>query len=193
MRLAGAGRAPGPGVGGVRRLQPHHDRTEWNIQRDADGAARGSAAGAAEPPDSRLYRHLEDRQRDCGNDRREPEKQNGRHENVAANGRPRHRDHFVGEDRSPRVRTPYERGVAAQAGSLESGDQLDGRPAFRCRNAGWRCRRQAAGRRGRRFHAAVRPPEHHVRVRAALANLITVPFKFDTSGGRIVLYQPNGL
>ena len=36
-------------------------------------------------------------------------------------------------------------------------------------------------------------PEHHVRVRAALANLITVPFAFDMSGGRIVLYQPNGL
>ena len=25
------------------------------------------------------------------------------------------------------------------------------------------------------------------------SNLITVPFKFDMSGGRIVLYQPNGL
>jgi D-glycero-alpha-D-manno-heptose-7-phosphate kinase len=36
-------------------------------------------------------------------------------------------------------------------------------------------------------------PEHHDKVRAALGNLITVPFKFEMSGGRIVLYQPNGL
>jgi D-glycero-alpha-D-manno-heptose-7-phosphate kinase len=36
-------------------------------------------------------------------------------------------------------------------------------------------------------------PEDHVKVRAALGNLITVPFKFEMSGGRIVLYQPNGL
>jgi D-glycero-alpha-D-manno-heptose-7-phosphate kinase len=36
-------------------------------------------------------------------------------------------------------------------------------------------------------------PEHHEKVRTALGNLITVPFKFEMSGGRIVLYQPNGL
>ena len=36
-------------------------------------------------------------------------------------------------------------------------------------------------------------PEDHDKVRAALGNLITVPFKFEMSGGRIVLYQPNGL
>jgi len=36
-------------------------------------------------------------------------------------------------------------------------------------------------------------PEDQPRVRAALENLIIVPFKFDMSGGRIVLYQPNGL
>jgi D-glycero-alpha-D-manno-heptose-7-phosphate kinase len=36
-------------------------------------------------------------------------------------------------------------------------------------------------------------PEHHARVRAALDKLIAVPFKFEMSGGRIVLYQPNGL
>ena len=36
-------------------------------------------------------------------------------------------------------------------------------------------------------------PEDHQRVRAALGKLITVPFKFEMSGGRIVLYQPNGL
>ena len=38
----------------------------------------------------------------------------------------------------------------------------------------------------------VRPGDHE-KVRAALGKLITVPFKFDMSGGRIVLYQPNGL
>jgi len=36
-------------------------------------------------------------------------------------------------------------------------------------------------------------PEDHDKVRAALNKLITVPFKFEMSGGRIVLYQPNGL
>jgi len=36
-------------------------------------------------------------------------------------------------------------------------------------------------------------PEDQPRVRAALESLIIVPFKFDMSGGRIVLYQPNGL
>lgn len=38
----------------------------------------------------------------------------------------------------------------------------------------------------------VRPGDRE-RVRAALGTLITVPFKFEMSGGRIVLYQPNGL
>ena len=38
----------------------------------------------------------------------------------------------------------------------------------------------------------VRPGDHD-KVRTALGNLITVPFKFEMSGGRIVLYQPNGL
>ena len=38
----------------------------------------------------------------------------------------------------------------------------------------------------------VRPADHE-KVRTALGNLITVPFKFEMSGGRIVLYQPNGL
>jgi len=36
-------------------------------------------------------------------------------------------------------------------------------------------------------------PEDHCKVRAALNKLITVPCKFEMSGGRIVLYQPNGL
>ena len=36
-------------------------------------------------------------------------------------------------------------------------------------------------------------PKIRQQVRAALGNLITVPFKFEMSGGRIVLYQPNGL
>jgi D-glycero-alpha-D-manno-heptose-7-phosphate kinase len=38
----------------------------------------------------------------------------------------------------------------------------------------------------------VRPGDQD-NVRAVLRNLITVPFKFEMSGGRIVLYQPNGL
>ena len=36
-------------------------------------------------------------------------------------------------------------------------------------------------------------PEERERVRNALPGLITVPFKFETSGSRIVLYQPDGL
>jgi D-glycero-alpha-D-manno-heptose-7-phosphate kinase len=36
-------------------------------------------------------------------------------------------------------------------------------------------------------------PGDQANVRAALGELITVPFKFEMSGGRIVLYQPNGL
>lgn len=36
-------------------------------------------------------------------------------------------------------------------------------------------------------------PDDHEKVRTALGNLITVPFRFEMSGGRIVLYQPNGL
>jgi D-glycero-alpha-D-manno-heptose-7-phosphate kinase len=36
-------------------------------------------------------------------------------------------------------------------------------------------------------------PEDHAQVRAALGKLITVPFRFEMSGSRIVLYQPDGL
>jgi D-glycero-alpha-D-manno-heptose-7-phosphate kinase len=36
-------------------------------------------------------------------------------------------------------------------------------------------------------------PQDHVRVKAALGKLISVPFRFEMSGGRIVLYQPAGL
>ena len=36
-------------------------------------------------------------------------------------------------------------------------------------------------------------PEDQARVAAVLAHLIVVPFKFEQAGGRIVLYQPNGL
>jgi D-glycero-alpha-D-manno-heptose-7-phosphate kinase len=35
-------------------------------------------------------------------------------------------------------------------------------------------------------------PEHRAKIRAALPKLIDVPFRFDTSGSRIVLYQPDG-
>jgi D-glycero-alpha-D-manno-heptose-7-phosphate kinase len=36
-------------------------------------------------------------------------------------------------------------------------------------------------------------PEDHGRIRSALSKLVTVPFTFDMSGSRIVLYQPAGL
>jgi len=36
-------------------------------------------------------------------------------------------------------------------------------------------------------------PEEHTQVRAALGKLISVPFKFEMSGSRIALYQPDGL
>jgi D-glycero-alpha-D-manno-heptose-7-phosphate kinase len=35
-------------------------------------------------------------------------------------------------------------------------------------------------------------PEQQAAIRAALKDLIQVPFKFDMSGSRIVLYQPDG-
>jgi D-glycero-alpha-D-manno-heptose-7-phosphate kinase len=35
-------------------------------------------------------------------------------------------------------------------------------------------------------------PENRPKIRAALPTLIDVPFRFDTSGSRIVLYQPDG-
>ena len=37
------------------------------------------------------------------------------------------------------------------------------------------------------------PAERQARVREALAGLVHVPFKFETSGSRVVLYQPDGL
>lgn len=36
-------------------------------------------------------------------------------------------------------------------------------------------------------------PEKHAQIRAHLSSLIHVPFKFENSGSRVVLYQPNGL
>jgi D-glycero-alpha-D-manno-heptose-7-phosphate kinase len=36
-------------------------------------------------------------------------------------------------------------------------------------------------------------PEHQKKIREALSKLINVPFKFEDSGSRVVLYQPNGL
>jgi D-glycero-alpha-D-manno-heptose-7-phosphate kinase len=37
------------------------------------------------------------------------------------------------------------------------------------------------------------PPAARLRVQESLKSLITVPFKFDMSGSRIALYQPDGL
>ena len=36
-------------------------------------------------------------------------------------------------------------------------------------------------------------PENQALVREKLKNLVHVPFKFDNSGSRVVLYQPSGL
>jgi len=36
-------------------------------------------------------------------------------------------------------------------------------------------------------------PEAQVRIKEKLAHLVQVPFEFETSGSRVVLYQPNGL
>jgi D-glycero-alpha-D-manno-heptose-7-phosphate kinase len=36
-------------------------------------------------------------------------------------------------------------------------------------------------------------PEMQAKVRERLKQLIHVPFAFDDSGSRVVLYQPNGL
>jgi D-glycero-alpha-D-manno-heptose-7-phosphate kinase len=49
------------------------------------------------------------------------------------------------------------------------------------------------GAGGGGFLAFFVPPEKHDCVKAALSQLIHVPFKFETAGSRIVLYQPNGL
>ena len=35
-------------------------------------------------------------------------------------------------------------------------------------------------------------PEHQKELREKLSRLVHVPFRFDTSGSRIVLYQPDG-
>lgn len=37
------------------------------------------------------------------------------------------------------------------------------------------------------------PPQHHATIRDRLKHLIHVPFEFEHSGSRVVLYQPNGL
>jgi len=36
-------------------------------------------------------------------------------------------------------------------------------------------------------------PEHQAAIRQRLSGLVHVPFTFDDSGSRVVLYQPNGL
>ncbi|CAN5765956.1 GHMP kinase [soil metagenome] len=48
------------------------------------------------------------------------------------------------------------------------------------------------GAGGGGFMLLFAPPPDHARVTAALGDLIRVPFKFDASGSRVVLYQPDG-
>ena len=86
VRAARACRAAGSGLRRVRRLQPHRDRAEWNLQRHADGPAARSAARAAEPSDARLHRHLAHGERSRGDGRHEHEEQSGRHADDAADG-----------------------------------------------------------------------------------------------------------
>ena len=59
-----------------------------------------------------------------------------------------------------------------------------------CARARWAVK--LGGGRGGFMLLFVRPDDQN-KVRAALGDLITVPFRFEMSGGRIVLYQPNGL
>ena len=36
-------------------------------------------------------------------------------------------------------------------------------------------------------------PENQIKVKKVLSNLTFVPFKFENSGSKVALYQPNGL
>lgn len=49
------------------------------------------------------------------------------------------------------------------------------------------------GAGGGGFFLLYAPPEVQPRIRERLAGLVHVPFRFDNSGSRVVLYQPNGL
>ncbi len=49
------------------------------------------------------------------------------------------------------------------------------------------------GAGGGGFVLLVVPPERQAQVREKLQHLVNVPFRFENSGSRIVLYQPNGL
>jgi D-glycero-alpha-D-manno-heptose-7-phosphate kinase len=49
------------------------------------------------------------------------------------------------------------------------------------------------GAGGGGFMVLFAKPEHHAAIRQRLNKLIHVPFKFEDSGSRVVLYQPNGL
>lgn len=49
------------------------------------------------------------------------------------------------------------------------------------------------GAGGGGFFLVMAPPENHHRIRNALKDLIHVPFRFENTGTKIVLYQPDGL
>ena len=49
------------------------------------------------------------------------------------------------------------------------------------------------GAGGGGFMLLFAPPEMHLKITERLKNLVKVNFKFEDSGSKIVLYQPNGL
>jgi D-glycero-alpha-D-manno-heptose-7-phosphate kinase len=72
-----------------------------------------------------------------------------------------------------------------------STDEIDGIYA-RARQAG-ATGGKLLGAGGGGFLMLFAPPDRHTAIRNALKNLIYVPFSFEDSGSRVVLYQPNGL
>ena len=49
------------------------------------------------------------------------------------------------------------------------------------------------GAGGGGFFLLLAPPERHREIREKLSRLVHVPFRFETAGSRVVLYQPSGL
>ncbi len=104
VHAARAGRAPGPDLGGVRRLQPHPFPPGRHLRGGADDPAARTAGGAAGSPDARVHRHLAARAGRGADRNRQPEAQDGRAEGDAGDGRSRHGAAGVANRRHRRVR-----------------------------------------------------------------------------------------